>query len=102
MSNFDKNKDGFGLQRVDGLNKEHLKRFLQEALCSKKDNINELIYEVAKKVNKVEEVEQSSNMNKNNDRKRFFSGEMQESNKRTHVDKQKNSPKSIDSFMNRY
>lgn len=102
MSNFDKNKDGFGLQRVDVLNKEHLKRFLQEALCSKKDNINELIYEVAKKVNKVEEVEQSSNMNKNNDRKLFFSDEMQESNKRTHVDKQKNSPKSTDSFMNRY
>ena len=81
MKNFDKDKDGFGLQGADGLNKEHLKKFLQEALCSKKDNINELIYEVAKKVNKVEEIEQSSNMNKNNDKKRSFSGEMQESNK---------------------
>ncbi len=103
MERFDKNQDGWGLQGVDGLNQEHLKKFLQEALCSKKENINELLYDVVKKVNKVDDVDKSSSMKeKNNNKKRSFSGEMKESNKRTHVDKQNNRSKSADSSMNRY
>jgi hypothetical protein len=102
IKNFDKDKNGFGLQGVDELNQEHLKKFLQEALCSKKDNVNELIYEVAKKVNKAEEVDKSSSMKEeNNNKKRSFSGEMKESNKRTHVDKQNKRSKSVDSYMSR-
>ena len=103
MERFDKNQDGWGLQGVDGLNQEHLKKFLQEALCSKKENINELLYDVVKKVNKVDDVDKSSSMKEeNNNKKRSFSGEMKESNKRTHVDKQNNRSKSADSSMNRY
>ena len=72
-------------------------------MCSKKENINELLYDVVKKVNKVDDVDKSSSMKEeNNNKKRSFSGEMKESNKRTHVDKQNNRSKSADSSMNRY
>ncbi len=89
-----------GATCLKGVPEEDLKKFLQEALCSKKDNITDLLDEIDKKINKVEEIDKPSSMNGNNNKKGSFSEEIKKSDKpTTHVYKQNNRSKSVDRFI---
>jgi hypothetical protein len=76
------------------IDQEYLKKFLQEALCSKKDTIKDLLNELNNKIDQVEEIDKPSSMNGNNNRKIELYKVMQKSEKNnTYVDRHSNKSK---------
>ena len=97
IKNFDKDKDEFGLKGVNGLNEENLKKFLQEVLCSKENDVKKLIEEVSKKINQVEKVNKMPSVNNDNNTERLFSTET----KGSFTDKYANQSKGEDNVRGR-